>query len=102
MTPELNTIFALWGVLFSIALVLMAWIHLDDILWWFELRGLDFCWRYERFKERTKMVIVWALPDWVIYTAAIRLIAHATTGEHQRTDVNEIRALTALKRWEKK
>lgn len=55
---------------------------------------------WEKLKERIITAVVWALPKKIIYWSAIRLMAHATTGEHGNTVVPELTGLTALKRWE--
>lgn len=49
--------------------------------------------------ERLQMAIVWRLPRWLVYWAAVRVGAHATTGEHGDTDPTEMPFMTALKRW---
>jgi len=41
------------------------------------------------------------LPRKLVYFAAIRLVAHATTGEYSATVVPELRAMDALSRWSK-
>ncbi len=44
--------------------------------------------------------IAWKLPKKVVYFAAIRLIAFATTGEYGSTVVPELGAMDAIRRWE--
>ena len=44
--------------------------------------------------------IAWRLPKKVVYWAAIRLIAYATSGRYGNTVVPELGAMDALKRWE--
>lgn len=46
------------------------------------------------------MWLAWRLPRNLVYMAAIRLVAHATTGEYADTVVPEITAMEAVKRWE--
>lgn len=50
--------------------------------------------------ERHAMWIAWHLPRWLVYWAAIRLMAHATTGQYGSTDPSSLSVMTALKRWE--
>jgi hypothetical protein len=52
-----------------------------------------------RIRERILIRIAWALPSGLVYWAAIRLIAHATQGQHERTVVPELTAMDALRRW---
>lgn len=53
-------------------------------------------------KFQIQRAIANMLPRWLVEVATIRLIAHATTGKYGSTDVNELRAMTALRRWDKK
>lgn len=57
---------------------------------------------YQLDKLRTKVTIVVAnaLPKWVVYHCAIRLMAHATTGQYSSTVVPDLAGMDALKRWE--
>jgi len=41
------------------------------------------------------------LPAKLVYFAAIRLIAHVTTGKHGSTDAVELTAMDAVERWRK-
>ena len=50
-------------------------------------------------KEKIILWFIWKLPKCVIYWASIRLIAHATTGQHSNTIVPELSAMDALQRW---
>lgn len=43
--------------------------------------------------------VAWMLPKRVVYWCSIRLMAHATCGEHGSTIVPELRAMDALQRW---
>lgn len=51
-------------------------------------------------KLKLQMWIANHLPRWLVYWAAIRLMAHATTGKYDTTIVPELNAIDALKRWE--
>jgi len=55
--------------------------------------------RLEVVKEKLQLWIVYHLPKWVVYMAAIRLMAHATVGEYSNQVVPELNAMDALKRW---
>lgn len=61
---------------------------------------LSLCWACRRRVEELKFCIARTLPRWLVYHATVLCIAHATTGKHATTDASEIRAMTALKRWE--
>lgn len=50
-------------------------------------------------RERLEMAVAWRLPRWLVYWAAIRLIAYGTTGRYGATVVPELSAMDALKRW---
>ena len=51
-------------------------------------------------KEKLQMWVAWSLPKWLVMWAAVRLIAHATTGKYGTTVVPELSAMDALKRWD--
>lgn len=53
--------------------------------------------------KATKLVMwfVWKLPRWLVYWCAVRLMAHATTGQWGHQVVPELTALDALKRWDR-
>ena len=51
-------------------------------------------------KEKFQMWFAWSLPKWLVMWAAVRLIAHATTGKYGTTVVPELSAMDALKRWD--
>ncbi len=53
-------------------------------------------------KEKLTMWIVWHLPRCMIVWAAIRLMAHATTGEYAHQDTSAITFADALNRWNAK
>ena len=63
---------------------------------WRIVHGYTIEWARERFV----LALVWRLPRWVIYWAAIRLMAHATTGRYGSQVVPDLRAMDALERWE--
>lgn len=44
--------------------------------------------------------IAWWMPHSLVYWCAIRLMVHATQGEYSNTVVPDLRAMTALQRWE--
>lgn len=44
--------------------------------------------------------IAWKLPKNLIYWCAMRLFAHATSGEYGNTVVPELTAMQGLERWE--
>lgn len=51
-------------------------------------------------KDSLQMWFAWRLPRWLVKWAAVRLMAHATTGKYSATVVPELTAMDALKRWE--
>jgi hypothetical protein len=53
-----------------------------------------------RFREAFWRQLAWMLPGSLVYWAAVRLMAHATTGRHSDTVVPELTATDALQRWE--
>lgn len=55
--------------------------------------------RAEVFREKVMVGIAWSMPRWLVFWCAIRLGAHATTGEHSSQDTNELSFSDALKRW---
>jgi len=58
--------------------------------------------RYEASKkaERAIMALVWKLPKPVVKWAAVRVGAHATTGDYANQIVPELTFMDALKRWD--
>lgn len=56
--------------------------------------------RFEVRKEKIKMAIAWAMPNWLVYWCSVRLMANATTGKYTSQVVPELKAIDALKRWE--
>lgn len=52
-----------------------------------------------RFTEAVPRKIAWLLPHSVVEWAAIRLMAHATTGKFGNSVPSETDIMTALERW---
>ena len=50
-------------------------------------------------KEKFLLWFCWKLPRSVVYWCAIRLMAHATTGQFSNQEVPALLAVDALKRW---
>lgn len=50
-------------------------------------------------KDKLMMAIAWAMPRWLVYWCAIRLMAHATTGKYGHEFTDRVTILDALKRW---
>lgn len=50
-------------------------------------------------REKIARKIAWLLPRRVAYWCAVRVMAHATTGEYSGQVVPELTAADALKRW---
>jgi hypothetical protein len=65
---------------------------------WIWIRERQYWW-WERPKERLLMSFVYRLPRQLVYRAAIRVIAHATTGQWGQQIVPELTAMEALERW---
>lgn len=57
-------------------------------------------WNVQRRAAKLRLKFVWALPRWLVYWCAIRVIAHATQGKYGNTIVPELTAMDALKRWD--
>jgi hypothetical protein len=53
-----------------------------------------------RLKEKAIIAIAWALPKTLVMWCAMRVGAHATTGEHSNQIVPELNFMDAVKRWE--
>ena len=51
-------------------------------------------------KEKLCIWLAWKLPRGLVYWCAIRLMAHATTGDYGHVIVPELLAMDALKRWD--
>jgi hypothetical protein len=62
----------------------------------------ELLWRLQIRKriDRAQMAIAWRLPRWLVRWAAVRVIAHATTGRYDKTVVPELPAMEALSRWD--
>jgi len=58
-----------------------------------------FC-KWARVKEKVPMKIAWLLPHQVVYFAAIRVCAAATTGKWSSQVVPELTAMDAIQRWD--
>jgi len=63
--------------------------------WSYDLRD----WAHRR-KEQAQVAIAWKLPRWLVKWAAIRLMAHATTGRFSDQVVPELSCVDALRRWD--
>lgn len=55
----------------------------------------------QRCAERFWVAVAWRLPRPLVMWASVRLIAHATQGEHSSTVVPDLTAMDALRRWER-
>jgi len=53
-----------------------------------------------RHIERFQLWLAFRLPRWLVMRAAVRLMAHATTGKYENQIVPELTAMDALKRWD--
>jgi hypothetical protein len=60
---------------------------------------LDLAYRWRVKREKVLTAIAWRMPRDLVYWCAIRLFAHATTGEHEHGYVDEVTVLDALRRW---
>jgi len=56
--------------------------------------------KWYRIKERVPVKIAWLLPRSIVYFAAIRVAAAATTGKWSNQIVPELTAMDALQRWD--
>lgn len=52
------------------------------------------------YAEKAIMAIAWMLPRTLVMWCAVRVLAHATTGEWSSQVVPELTAMDALERWE--
>ena len=50
-------------------------------------------------KDRISMKLAWMLPKRLVYWCAMRMIAHATSGEYSNQEVPGLTAMTAIERW---
>ena len=55
--------------------------------------------RIRRFVESIPQKVAWRLPASVVMWATLRVVAHATTGEHSKQNVVDLDAMTAVARW---
>ena len=49
--------------------------------------------------ENIQMAIAWAMPRWLVYFCALRLVVHATQGRYSSQVVPDLTAVEALERW---
>lgn len=56
--------------------------------------------RINHMTEGLCRYIAHRLPRGIVYFAAIRLVAHATTGKYGNTNPSVLSAMDAVKRWE--
>lgn len=54
----------------------------------------------QRMTEKMCMTIAWWLPRQLVKWCAVRLMAHATTGQWSSQIVPELRVMDALNRWD--
>lgn len=74
---------------------------MNDLEW--NLQKLRWHWNDPNYwTEKLIMAIVWRLPHDVIKWAAIRLMAHATSGQWGNQEVHSVNIMDALKRWDEK
>lgn len=55
--------------------------------------------QWDKQRDRAAIAIAWVMPKWLVKWCAIRVFAHATTGEYSNQVVPELRFDTALDRW---
>ena len=53
-----------------------------------------------KVRERFWLWLAWKLPKALVHWTSIRLIVNATTGEYGNTEVPDLTAMDALKRWD--
>ena len=61
---------------------------------------IDFKYNMHRLGEKLLMAIAWSMPKKLVMWCAVRLMAHATTGQYSNQIVPELTAIDALKRWD--
>ena len=61
--------------------------------------NIDIYYNYSKLSEKVAMWLVWQLPRRLVYWCAIRLVAHATTGDYSNTVVPDLSAMDAIRRW---
>lgn len=67
---------------------------------WWATQKLEMRLWWRRTSERLLLKLVWALPRSVAYWSAIRVAAHATTGQFGTTDPTRLSVMEMLKRWD--
>jgi hypothetical protein len=67
---------------------------------WLLARKSYYRWYLYKTPERFWMFVAWKLPRTLAMWAAVRVIAHATTGPYGDTVVPDLSAMDALKRWD--
>lgn len=55
-----------------------------------------------RKREALQRAIVWRAPRWMVKWCFYRVVADATTGKFGHTNVQELTAMDAIKRWEER
>ncbi len=57
--------------------------------------------RYElnKIKEKVLMAIVWSLPKVLVKWAYVRVVAHATTGKYEKTELPGLDVVEVIQRW---
>ncbi len=57
--------------------------------------------RYQGDKQRQRaaIAVAWAMPSWLVKWCAVRVFAHATTGEHSSQEATTLTFGTAMQRW---
>lgn len=63
------------------------------------MRPIDTRYELAKLREKALLWFVGRLPREVVYRAAIRLGAHATTGQYSDTVVPELTFIDAIRRW---
>lgn len=53
-----------------------------------------------RVKEKLAIKMAWMLPRYLVMWCAMRVVAHATSGDYGSTIVPQLSAMDAIKRWE--
>ena len=67
---------------------------------WLLARKFYIRWGLYKWPERFWMALAWKLPRSLAMWAAVRVIAHATTGPYGNTVVPDLTAMDALQRWD--
>jgi hypothetical protein len=60
---------------------------------------MDLKYDIKRLYKKVLIGIAWHLPKNLVYWCAIRVMAHATTGQYSSQIVPDLTAADALKRW---